>query len=316
MLATVNGSKERKEFRFMKGLFEMKKKILVLVSLTLLIFTTACFCSFNGLGGAMTFDLTRGSGEVVQKEYEISAADAVEIDGFGVVHFIQGEQVSLMIEAEEGYLDKLEVRVASNRLIIRPQNTWFSGFMPTETPHYYLTLPNVEELTLSGAVKFEADELKAGDLVILCNGGNDLSIGMLEADSLVLKAAGAANWVLDEVYVKEVEIEISGMTNASFGWVEGDSFDLEINGAASATVAGRVETQSVEISGTGSYQAGDLESSDASVKVSGASAIVVWATEDLYLDCDGAGVIEYWGSPRVAQDNAGLTVINSLGDKE
>lgn len=294
----------------------MKKKFIVLVSVALLLFTTACFCSFNGLGGSLNMDLTRGSGEVVEQEYEISAADAVEIDGFGVVHFIQGDEPSLMITAEEGYLENLEVRVNSNRLTIRPENSWFSGYVPSETPHYYLTLPNVEELTLSGAVRFEATELKANDIVILCNGGNDLSIETLEADSLVLKAAGAANWSLDEVYVKDVDIVISGMTNATLGWVEGDSFDLEINGAASATVAGKVETQSVDISGTGSYQAGDLESSDVSVKVSGASSIVVWATDDLYLDCDGAGVIEYWGSPRVAQDNAGLTVINSLGDKE
>ena len=294
----------------------MKKFVYIVMMMVLLLLTSACLVSVSGFGNGLEMNLTRGDGEVIERDYEISEVRAVEIDGFGVVQFAQGDEPSLSIEAEEGYLDDLEVVVSSERLIIRPKNRWFTGFLPTETPQYHLTLPAPEEFTLSGAVKFEADEIKTEELVILCNGGNDLSVGMIEADSLVLKAAGAANWAVDEVYVNEVEIEISGMTNAAFADLQGDSFALEINGAASATVAGQVETQTVEISGTGSYQAGDLRSSDATIKVSGASSITVWVTEDLYLDCDGAGKIDYWGSPRVAQDNAGLAVITSLGDKE
>jgi len=294
----------------------MKKIVTIGMMMVLLLLTSACLVSVSGFGNDLEVNLTRGDGEVIERDYEISAVKAVEFDGFGVVHFVQGEEPSLSIEAEEGYLDDLEVVVTSERLIIRPKNAWFAGFVPTETPQYYLTLPNAEEFTLSGAVKFEAEEIEVEELVILCNGGNDLSIGTIEADSLVLKAAGAANWSIDEVYVNAVELEISGMTNATLAEVQGDTFYLEINGAASATVAGQVETQTVEISGTGSYQAGDLRSSDATIKVSGASSITVWATEDLYLDCDGAGKIDYWGSPRVAQNNAGLAVITSLGEKE
>ena len=290
----------------------MKKIVVVLTVLTLLLFTTACVVSFNDF----EVDLTRGSGEVVEKTYDISAASAVEIDGFGVVHFEQGETPSLRIEAEQGYLDRLEVNGIGSRLVIRPKNRWFSGFLPTATPHYYLTLPNVEELILSGAVKFEANELKVDELTLLCNGGNDLTVRTIEGNSLVLKSAGAANWSIDELYVTETRVEIAGMTNMTVAELQGDSFDMEINGAGSATVAGNVGTQVIDISGTGSYQAGDLKSDDATVIVSGASAITVWAVEDLHLDCDGAGKIDYYGSPRVTQDNAGMTVINSLGDKE
>lgn len=288
------------------------KKIVILLTLVLLLLTSACVVSFGGF----EMDMTRTSGEVIEKEYEIEAVDAVEIDGFGVVHFVVGEVPSLKIEAEEGYLDNLEVVVTSSRLIIRPRQAWFGGFLSTTTPHYYLTLPTVGELTLSGAVQFNADEVMSDELLILCNGGNDLSIGRIIANELTLKAAGAANWTIDKVYVTDVEVEINGMTNATLADVQGESFELVINGAASATVSGQVDTQTVEIAGTGTYSAADLRSSDATVKVSGASTISVWAIDDLHLDCDGAGKIDYWGSPRVTQDNAGLTVINSLGDKE
>lgn len=290
----------------------MKKIVFVFTSLVLLLLTSACVVSVAGL----QMDLTRSSGEVVEEEYEIEAVDAVEIDGFGVVHFMAGDEPRLEIEAEEGYLDNLEVIVTSSRLIIRPKKVWFGGFVPTATPHYYLTLPTVEELTLSGAVQFKADEIVSDELLILCNGGNDLTIDRIEANELTLKAAGAAMWSLDEVYVSHVEVEINGVTNATLGDLQAENYELTINGAASATVAGKVDTQTVEIAGTGTYEAGDLRSSDATVIVSGASSVTVWATEDLYLDCDGAGKIDYWGAPRVTQNNAGLTVINSLGEKE
>lgn len=303
---------QENEKNISKGLFEMKKIVFLLCIVVMMLLTSACVVSMSGF----EMDLTRGSGEVIEEEYEISAVDAVEIDGFGVVHFVQGDEPSLKIEAEEGYLDNLEVRDSGNRLIIRPKKAWFSGFMPTSTPHYYLTLPTVEELTLSGAVKFEADVITSDELLILCNGANDITVESIVANELTLKAAGAAMWTLDKVTVNDVEIEINGMTNATIGDLQGESFLLEINGAASATVAGVVDTQTVEIAGTGTYSAADLRSSDATVKISGASNITVWATEDLYMDCDGAGKIDYWGSPHVTQDNAGLTVTNSLGEKE
>lgn len=294
----------------------MKKIVLLIMMVVMLLLSSACLVSIQGWGNDLNLNLTRGGGDVIEQEFEVSAVNAVEIDGFGVVHFVQGDEPSLRIEAEEGYLENLEVVVSSDRLLISPKNAWFTGFVPTETPQYYLTLPNANEFTLSGAVKFEADAIKGEEMVVLCNGGNDLTVASIEADSLVLKAAGAANWSIDEVLVNDMEIEISGLTNAALADVQSESFSLVINGAASATVAGEVNTQTVEISGTGSYQAGDLRSSDATVRVSGASNITIWATDDLYLNCDGAGSIEYWGSPRVTQNNAGLAVINSLGEKD
>ncbi|MEE4194335.1 MAG: DUF2807 domain-containing protein [Anaerolineae bacterium] len=290
----------------------MKKIMVVLSMLLLLLLTSACVVSFGGFEA----DLTRTSGEVIEKEFDIEAVEAVEIDGFGVMHYRVGDTPSLEIEAEEGYLDNLEVIVTSSRLIIRPERTWLGGFVATTTPHYYLTLPSLEELTLSGAVKFNADEMISEKLLILCNGGNDLTIEQIEAADVTLKAAGAAIWTIDKISADDIEIEINGMTNAVLGDMQAESFELVINGAASATVAGDVQTQMVEINGTGTYEAGDLRSSDVTVKVSGASSIIVWAVDDLHLDCDGAGKIDYWGAPRVTQDNAGLTVINSLGEKE
>lgn len=294
----------------------MKKHILVLLVTALAVFSTACFCSLNGLQQALGFNLERGSGIVVEESRDISAVSAVEIDGFGVLHFENGETPSLVIEAEQEYLDRLETIVVGDRLIIRPKKGWFTGLIPTKTPQIYLVLPDLAELQLSGAIRVSMEELTGDKITIISNGSNDLELGSVVSDELILKVAGAANWSIQSLDVSEFNVEISGMSNLQVDEVNADLLELVISGMGNASIAGEVIEQNVRIDGSGSYNAGDLKSSDASVKVSGASSITVWALETLSLNCDGAAQVEYYGSPRVTQNNAGLAVIRSLGEKE
>ena len=294
----------------------MKKHILVLLATAMAVLSTACFCSLNGLQQALSFNIERGSGIVVEETRTITAVSTVEIDGFGMLHFEQGETPSLVIEAEQEYLDRLETIVVGDRLIIRPKKGWFTGLIPTKTPQIYLTLPELSELQLSGAIRASMEELNGDKITIICNGSNDLEVGSVVSDELVLKVAGAANWSIQSLEVSEFNVDISGMSNLQVEELNADLLELVISGMGNANLAGEVTVQNVRIDGSGSYNAGDLRSDDASVKVSGASSITVWAVETLSLNCDGAASVEYWGSPRVAQNNTGLAVIRSLGEKE
>jgi hypothetical protein len=69
------------------------------------------------------------------------------------------------------------------------------------------------------------------------------------------------------------------------------------------------------MSGLGNYNAGDLESADATVTLTGAGSATVWAEHTLNVKISGAGNVSYYGSPQVSQSISGAGAVNSLGSK-
>jgi len=140
---------------------------------------------------------------------------------------------------------------------------------------YNLTVKDVRSLALSGAGDIQADDLKASDFAVQITGAGNATMNSLTADSLNAKLTGAGN--------------------------------VETNGT--------VPTQTVSISGVGSYKAGDLKSGIATITVSGAGSATVWVTTSLNATVSGVGNINYYGSPTVQQDKSGIGNITKAGDK-
>jgi hypothetical protein len=88
-----------------------------------------------------------------------------------------------------------------------------------------------------------------------------------------------------------------------------------MSGAGNVDLTGQVETQEIDMSGLGNYNAPDLESRTASVHVSGAGNAVVWVLDTLDVEISGAGNVEYFGSPEVTRDISGAGKVASRGDK-
>ena len=76
-------------------------------------------------------------------------------------------------------------------------------------------------------------------------------------------------------------------------------WDATISGVGSITVSGKVEEQAVELNGAGAYNAEDLESQKATVEHNGAGLAVVQVSDQLDVDINGIGIVEYIGSPTV-----------------
>lgn len=299
----------------------MKKILLLLLSTFLLVTTMACSCSligFDRLYNSMPdVVIEAGSGNVIQKEVVLSdAIHEIEINSIGLVHFTQGEDVELIIEAEDNYIDRIEVQIIDDRLIINIENKWFESWVPTEPIHYYLTLPELTDLQLNGAVDLEMGELDAGNLHIECNGTSSLELGELAADNISIDIAGASKLNADNVESNTLTINIDGVSNVDIKDLQAHSLTIDISGGGAIHLAGRVTRQEIDIDGAGSYQTGELRSDTAVIYSAGAASIKVWVEESLGLECDGAAMISYYGTPSVHQDNSGLAVVESLGAKE
>lgn len=161
--------------------------------------------------------------------------------------------------------------------------------------------------------------------------GNKLLIGMEEGitgtpktplvynltvkDIKSLALSGAGDIQADDLKVSGFAVQISGAGNATMNGLTADSLDAKLTGAGNFETNGTVPTQTVSISGVGSYNAGDLQSGIATVSVSGAGSATVWVTTSLNANLSGVGSIKYYGSPTVQQNKSGVGSITKIGDK-
>ncbi len=65
---------------------------------------------------------------------------------------------------------------------------------------------------------------------------------------------------------------------------------------------GKADEQEINILGSGTYQAKDLESKVVKINVAGAGSAIVNVSEELDAEISGVGSVEYIGDPTVKQD--------------
>lgn len=216
-----------------------------------------------------TVGLVRGSGNIEKEERDVSGFDEVSFTGMGNLIITQGEEESLLVEADDNILPLIETNVFGDRLTIGYK--WGYNVMPASNTKFYLNIVDINKISLSGAGKIDCESLKTDKLDFELSGAGDIDFD-IDADELVITSSGAG--------------------------------DL--------TLSGKVESQNVDISGVGRYNAENLESKDCDIKVSGAGSATVNVTEELDIDISGVGNVYYIGSPRVRQDISGLGKIKSI----
>lgn len=104
--------------------------------------------------------------------------------------------------------------------------------------------------------------------------------------------------------------EISGASKASLSDVSGDNVVLEVSGASKIVVNGEVKNLKVQSNGASSIDAENLKAENADVDVNGASKAIIFATNELKADANGASRITYVGDPvnLVKSSNGGSSI--------
>jgi hypothetical protein len=220
--------------------------------------------------------IVTGSGIMAAEERDVSGFTAIELNGVGRLYIIQGGTESLKIEAENNILPELSSDVAAGTLTLGyVDNFWRKSVIPTEQIVYTLTVVDLTEITINGAGDVDVEELETNSLDLIVNGAG--------------------------------KIEIDDLTS--------DELSVHINGTATIELGGEVSEQTVDINGTGNYQAADMQSSSAQIKIQGLGNARVWVVDVLTLTINGGGSVSYYGSPELSQEVNGFSDITHLGDK-
>ncbi|MBC7334088.1 MAG: DUF2807 domain-containing protein [Actinobacteria bacterium] len=83
--------------------------------------------------------------------------------------------------------------------------------------------------------------------------------------------------------------------------IDVDRLEMIISGAGRTKLFGSADEQKITISGTGSYDAKDLESKNCKIIISVTGKAIVNVSESLDISMSGIGSINYIGNPSVTQ---------------
>ncbi len=92
----------------------------------------------------------------------------------------------------------------------------------------------------------------------------------------------------------------AGSLSVSASSIDTDALTIDLSGSTTATLEGRADRQTLNITGSGQYQAENLVGSVVALNVTGSGIVVVRVSDRLEGQITGSGRVEYIGDPVVA----------------
>lgn len=118
-----------------------------------------------------------------------------------------------------------------------------------------IVAPSLEEIDLSGAASFVADNVN--------NAGRGIE----------LNGSGASSFLIKTIVASEVEVDLSGASKLQVSNIDTRELDIDASGASDATIAGKAQKVEFQASGASSINAKSLKAQVGELKASGASDI-------------------------------------------
>ncbi len=208
----------------------------------------------------------RGSGNIISEPREVNGFHRLSLRGSGEAIITQGDRESVTVEADDNLLPHIRTEVKDGTLILG-----FKGglggfsFRPSRQIKFNVAMKEIAGLTVSGS--------------------GTLSAAEVDTDNLELAISGSGNIVVGSLTVQDLSATISG--------------------SGECELTGRVHEQHVRVTGSGEYDARELESAAADVRITGSGDATIWAHETLDVKVTGSGDVEYYGTPRIKQSITG-----------
>ena len=128
-----------------------------------------------------------------------------------------------------------------------------------------------------------------------------------------IRLSGAANIDAPNLEAEQFSVALIGSGNVTLSDFAAQRLTVWLAGAGNVLIAGRVAEQDITLSGSGSYQAGNLTSTNAAIRIDGVGNAVLWVSDVLNATISGLGNILYRGNPRqVNQSVTGMGTIRSV----
>ncbi len=242
----------------------------------------------------------------------------------------QDDQLAATIAALQTQVAQLTTRVAQ---LTTPAPTPVGGVMTESRPVHGVTaveLQTVGVLTIrQGPVEILTVTAETSVLPKL---RTDVADGLLTIDArepfataqpvryaltvttlAAIANAGSGRIDVTALRVPRLRLVVAGSGAIALAALTAETLTMALTGSGSATAAGTVTRQTVELSGSGDYDGAQLASRIATVRASGSGRVTVRVSDRLDVDLRGSGDMAYVGTPQIAVTNAGSGQVRKAG---
>ena len=201
------------------------------------------------------------------KDFTITPFEAVSVGGAFQVFFTQDAVTTVKVEASAEDLEKVEMEVKDNELILRTKKN-----SNTKTIKIYLTTPNLHKVGIAGSGTFETTntmtsskpmhfeiagsgtitaKIDAANVHSEIAGSGDIRLSGKAADTEV-EIAGSGNYKSDDLTCANTDVEIAGSGSAYVN--TSGKLKAQIAGSGSVMYTGKPSDIDKEIAGSGRVQ--------------------------------------------------------------
>ncbi len=196
---------------------------------------------------------------IAKDAFEVSNFNAIEASVAANIRITQSANTSVTAEGSEEMLDRLEVRMEGNRLLLGMEERFWKRLRK-----------NAHKLTIRIATPIltEIDFEGVGNITIE---------GTFNTPQLAIKCEGVGNLTAHNLESEQVKISSEGVGNTTVGGK-----------------AGKVE---IDSEGVGNVDAAKLIAREAIVSSQGVGNVSCYASDFLSIRSQGVGSVHYYGKP-------------------
>ena len=189
-------------------------------------------------------DRVKGSGSRKSEEREVGEFNSIEVNGAYRVEVTNGKGGTLEVEADDNLLPLIETEVSGRRLRITNRR----GLDARELPRVRLSVPDLREVSVTGACDFTVTGLAADRLKFSSDGASKLRAAG-EANELEVTLNGAGAIDARELRARSARVTTNGAGAVSV--YASDSLDATVNGVGTVEYYGEPKVVNPQVNGLG-----------------------------------------------------------------
>jgi hypothetical protein len=193
----------------------------------------------------------KGSGTVVKERRDVSGFDGIALAGSGAVIVTQGDEESLVIEAEDNLIPLIETKVEDGILEIGTKDDNVT-LAPTEPMVFHVGIKLFNSVSLAGSGRLESDGVKTGHLQVDLAGSGKVEISNLDAERVTVDIGGSGKAVLAGTTGSQT-VNIAGSGSHDTPGLESRSATVNISGSGKAVVWAKDDLD-VNLTGSGKVE--------------------------------------------------------------
>lgn len=193
-------------------------------------------------------------GPTVSRNYQVGNFQQIEVAGPYDVEVRTGGNPSVSAQGPQHMLERTEVAVEGNKLVIRTQHhggSWFQmGFSHHGATHFVVTVPQLAAADLTGSGDVRVDKVQGQSFDGAVTGSGDLGISSLQVQALKLSVTGSGSVKAGAGKTQSAEYAITGSGDLDAGAIDSPQIRASIAGSGDLKAHGS-GTANVDIMGSG-----------------------------------------------------------------